>query len=190
VILYGKNNPFRLTGAAFPIIIKYKLKTTGIQGGAAMISPELLRRYPFFGRFSESQLKALAMIGEEVTLEDKQMVLEEGKPAQALFFLLEGGIDLYYSVEEPSRPNGLKELPVCEINVGEPFGISALIEPHILTSTGRSSGESRVIRFDAQALHSAMSEDPQLELVLLRAMSKAALQRLHATRVQLAAAWT
>ena len=154
-----------------------------------MISPELLRRYPFFGRFTEIQLKTLAMIGEEATLEDKQVVLEEGKPAQALFFLLEGGVDLYYTVEDPSLPTGLKELAVCEINVGEPFGISALIEPHILTSTCRSSGVSRVIRFEAEALHSAISEDSQLELVLLRAMSKAALQRLHATRIQLAAAW-
>lgn len=155
-----------------------------------MISPELLRRYPFFGHFNENQLRTLAMIGEEITLDDEQVVLEEGKPAQALFFLLEGSVDLYYTVEDPKQPTGLRELPVSEINVGEPFGISALIEPHILTSTGRSSGKSRAIRFDAQALHNAMSEDPQLELILLRAMSKAALQRLHATRIQLAAAWT
>jgi CRP-like cAMP-binding protein len=155
-----------------------------------MISPELLRRYPFFGHLSQTQLASLAMIGEEVQLKDDQVVLEEGKPAHALYFLLEGGIDLYYTVKEDARKKECKEILVCQINVGEPFGISTLIEPNVLTASVRSNGASRVLKFEEKALKNAMKADPGLELVLVREMAKAAIQRLDATRVLLAAAWS
>jgi CRP-like cAMP-binding protein len=155
-----------------------------------MISPELLRRYPFFGHLSQAQLAALAMIGEEVNLTHDQVVLEEGKPAQALYFLLEGGIDLYYTVKEDARKKECKEILVCQINVGEPFGISTLIEPNVLTASVRSNGNSRVLKFAGQALKVAMKADPVLECGLTHEMAKAAIQRLDATRVLLAAAWS
>jgi CRP-like cAMP-binding protein len=155
-----------------------------------MISPELLRRYPFFGHLSQAQLAAMAMIGEDVKLKDEQVVLEEGKPAHSLYFLLEGGIDLYYTVKEDARKKECKEILVCQINVGEPFGISTLIEPNVLTASVRSNGASRVLQFDGKALTDAMKADPALELALVREMAKAAIQRLDATRVLLAAAWS
>jgi len=155
-----------------------------------MISPELLRRYPFFGHLSQAQLASMAMIGEEINLIDDQVVLEEGKPAQALYFLLEGGIDLYYTVKEDARQKDCKEILVCQINVGEPFGISTLIEPNVLTASVRSNGTSRVLQFNREALKAAMKADPALELALVREMAKAAIQRLDATRVLLAAAWS
>jgi CRP-like cAMP-binding protein len=155
-----------------------------------MLTTELLRRYPFFGYFSQAQLASLAMIGVEVKLTDDQVVLEEGKPAQALYFLLEGGIDLYYTVKEQTRHKECQEILVCQINVGEPFGISTVIEPSALRASGRSNGTSRVLQFDGKALKDAMKTDPALELVLVREMAKAAIQRLDATRVLLAAAWS
>ena len=126
----------------------------------------------------------------KLNLKDDQVVLEEGKPAHALYFLLEGGIDLYYTVKEDARKKECKEILVCQINVGEPFGISTLIEPNVLTASVRSNGASRVLRFDEKALKDAMKADPGLELVLVREMAKAAIQRLDATRVLLAAAWS
>ena len=147
-----------------------------------MISPELLRRYPFFGYFNEPQLVNLAMLAEEFQLEDGQVVFEQGHKADSLYFLLSGGIDLYYSIQDS------KQIPVCEINVGEPFGISTLIEPHILTSTARSSGSSRVIRFSNGGLKRIIAEDPGIELLLLRQVAATAIERLYATRTQLAAA--
>jgi len=155
-----------------------------------MISPELLRRYPFFGHLSQAQLASMAMIGEEINLINDQVVLEEGKPAHALYFLLEGGIDLYYTVKEDARQKDCQEILVCQINVGEPFGISTLIEPNVLTASVRSNGASRVLQFDDKALKAAMKADPALELALVREMAKAAIQRLDATRVLLAAAWS
>jgi hypothetical protein len=37
-----------------------------------MVSPELLRRFPFFGFMNEKQLKAVAMIADEFPLENEK----------------------------------------------------------------------------------------------------------------------
>ena len=153
-----------------------------------MISIELLRRYPFFGRLGYEQLKALAMIAEEIQLKDGQVVIEEGKPADALFFLLEGSVALFHPIESP-QADGNSEISVCDINPGEVFSISALIEPHVLTSTARSAGESRVIRLGVDDLKKAFGEDPKLECMMIRCVAEAAMGRLNSTRVQLAAAY-
>jgi len=129
------------------------------------------------------------MIAEDVELKEGETVLREGEPAKALFFLLQGGVDLYFAVDNGSSQQGRKEVLVCEINTGEPFGISALIEPHILTATVRSSRPSRVIQFDTKALYKLLEQDQKLENILLRQMARIAFERLHATRVLLAAAW-
>ena len=154
-----------------------------------MISVELLRRYPFFGKLGYEQLKELAMIASEIELQDGQVVIEEGKPADALFFLLEGSVALYHPVNSPHTTSGSAEVVVCEINPGEPFSISALIEPHVLTSTGRSTGASRVIRLTVEDLKAAFEKDARLECMMVRCVAEAAMGRLNSTRVQLAAAY-
>ncbi len=154
-----------------------------------MISIELLRRYPFFGRLGYKQLKALAMMGEEIELTECQVVIEEGQPADALYFLLEGSVSLYHPVGSSQTREANAEVPVCDINPGEPFSISALIEPHVLTSTARSNGASRVIRLCVDDLKAAFAKDPKLECQMIRCVAEAAMGRLNATRVQLAAAY-
>ncbi len=120
------------------------------------------------------------MIAEELQFENRQVLFEQGRKADTLYFLLSGGIDLSYTITEN------KEVPICDIDVGEPFGISTIIEPNILTSTARSNGESRVLRFKKDGLSRLMAEDPRLELLLLRQLAKTAIQRLNAVRTQLA----
>jgi CRP-like cAMP-binding protein len=129
------------------------------------------------------------MIAEEIKLENGQVVIEEGKPADALYFLVEGSVVLYHPISSPQTEGGASEVPVCEINPGEPFSISALIEPHVLTSTARSSGVSRVIRLMVEDLKTAFAQDARLECLMIRCVAEAAMGRLNSTRVQLAAAY-
>jgi len=154
-----------------------------------MTSPELLRRYPFFGLLSAKQLQSLAKIAQEVYFETGELIFEENEPADDLYFLEEGSIDLFYNIFDNHGAPLNKEIPVCSINPGEPFSISALIEPYILTASAYSSKPSRVIRFDALALRQLFEQDCQVELILMRRIVQAAMERLHATRLQLALSW-
>ncbi len=156
--------------------------------GGAMVSPELLRRYPFFGFLDDSQLRAVAMIAEEITFERGDMILESGKPADSLYFLIEGSAELCYVVADPYSSELRKELFISDLNPGEIFGISALIDPYLYTGTMRATGPCRVIQLQAAALRAICEVDPQMAYGLMRQTAKTAMSRLHDTRVQLAAA--
>jgi CRP-like cAMP-binding protein len=154
-----------------------------------MISPELLKRYPFFSSFTEDQLKEFAMIAEEESAEAGQELFQECGPAVDLYLLLVGEVDLFYKSEEQYHPKTTKEFLVGEINPGEIFSISTVIEPYVLNATGRVTKPSRYVRFDGKALRALMGKDALLGYLVMLQVTKAVMERLAYTRVQLAACW-
>ncbi len=154
-----------------------------------MVSPELLRRYPFFGELDASQLKAIAMISEEVSYAKDAVLLEEGQSANTIYLLMDGEVDLYYRSEKEKEHGTRKELLAGVIDSGDVFAISGLIEPYIYTATVRAARNSHVIKIDAAALRALMGQKCEMGYVLMRQIAKAAMERLKYTRVQLAAAW-
>jgi CRP-like cAMP-binding protein len=154
-----------------------------------MVSPELLRRYPFFGSLSDTQLKGLAMVAEEEKITKGSVVCVEGQPATALYLLIDGNVCLFYKAEDELHPETRKDFLVGEVNPGEMFAISAFIEPFIYTSTVKADEDSRIVRFPSKDLNSLIQKDPTLYCTLLREIAKAAMERLAYARVQLAAAW-
>lgn len=152
-----------------------------------MISPELLRQYPFFGILDDAELKSVAMIAEEVSFKVNERLFQKGESAHSLYFLLQGSVELYNFAEEASL-EGDRGVLVGTVNPGEPFAISAVIEPYIFTAAAWTSSPSRVIRIEAVELRDLFGQDRRLAFIIIRQASQAAMERLHATRVQLAAA--
>ena len=153
-----------------------------------MVSPELLRRYPFFANLNNAQMRALAMIADESSYDAGTSILREGEQAGWFFLLIDGSIDLTYKSEEDYHPKTTKVFQVGEVNPGEVFGISALIEPYQYNATATASVHSQVIRFDANALRTLLDLDSSLACAIIRQIAKAAMERLNYTRIQLAAA--
>ncbi len=149
-----------------------------------MISPEVLRRYPFFCCLNEDQQKAIAMVSEEIFADTGTVLFREGQPVEALYLLMDGNIDLYYAASGDAR----EEFLVGEVNVGEAFSISALIEPYTLTATARVASPSRILKVDAPALRALCEIDSKMGYNLMRQVASIALERLHFARVELAAA--
>lgn len=154
-----------------------------------MVSPELLRRYPFFGELTADLLKAIAMFTEEQSYTTRDTLFEEGQPAQFFYLLIDGEIDLYYRSEKENRVEQRKELLAGVINSGDVFAISGLIEPYVYTATARAAKNSRVLKIEAVALRNLMGKKCEMGYALMRQIAKAAMERLWYTRVQLAAAW-
>lgn len=148
-----------------------------------MVSPELLRRYPFFACLDEAQQKAIAMIAEQVEYEKGTTLFQEGKPVEALYLLIEGNVDLYYVASENPKDQYL----VGEVSPGEPFGVSAMIEPYTLSATARAAKPVKVLKIDAAALRALCEVDAHLGYAVMRQVAKASQERLHYVRVQLAA---
>ena len=152
-----------------------------------MISLELLQRFPFFSFMDEKELRALAMIAQEIKLEPGDVLVEANTPADALYFVIKGNLPYYMVVTSEHIPDYRREYFVGYINPEEIFGISALLEPYYYTATMRADKPCSVIKIDALALRALCEVAPQLSVGLMKAVAKAAMERLQMTRVLLVA---
>lgn len=154
-----------------------------------MTTLEHLQQCKIFSVLSTNQLKLLAELAEEVTYDQGELIFRERETADALYVLVEGSVELYYTVEVEYHPELRKELPFREIHPGELSSISAFIEPYVLTATARAAKPSRMIKIHAAPLLSWCERDLDLANALMRQVAKAAIERLNTAREQLAAAW-
>jgi CRP-like cAMP-binding protein len=155
-----------------------------------MVSPELLRRFPFFGALDPEQLKKIAMIADEINIPAGSHLFDECQPADTFYMLIDGSIDLSFKSEEEFHPKTKKVFPVGEINPGEVFGVSALLEPYEYNATALVSKDSQLIKMDAGNLRGLLNDEPALGYIFILQVAKAVMERLSYTRVQLAAAWS
>lgn len=150
-----------------------------------MVSPELLRRYPFFALLNDEQLKAIALIAEEKSYPKGTLLVKENTTASRLALLLAGDIDLIFSGGgEGAIVNSL----VGSIAPGEAYGVSSLIEPYKYTATARATMPVKVIEIDGTALRALVEVDRNLGYVMMRNVAIAVLERLRYTQLELAAA--
>jgi CRP-like cAMP-binding protein len=150
-----------------------------------MVSPELLRRYPFFALLNDEQLKAVAMISEEKTCPKETLLLKENTPANKLFLLLEGDVDLIFS---GGGEGAISNALVGSIAPGEMLGVSSLIEPYTYISSARATAPVKIVEIDGPAVRALMQVDKLLGYALMRNVAAAVLERLKYTQVELAAA--
>jgi CRP/FNR family cyclic AMP-dependent transcriptional regulator len=149
-----------------------------------MISPEQLRRYPFFGGLMAEELAGIAMIADEVSYPDAAIIFRDAELATKLYVLTAGTIDLVYHIE---RPGGVETSYVGSIAAGEPFGLSALIEPYRLTASGVAHGSIQAIAIDAAGLRALCELSCHLGYVVMRQVARALAERLGFAHVQLVA---
>jgi CRP-like cAMP-binding protein len=154
-----------------------------------MISPESLKRHAFFGLMGQEQLKSLSEIADIEETPQGITLFEEKQPANTFYYLIEGFIDLYQRTFDTYYPNISKDLLVGAVQPQEIFGLSAIVEPYIYHSTGRTAHPCNYIKFDGPRLRALINDDCQLGFIFMRQISVALTERLMDTRVQLAAAW-
>lgn len=153
-----------------------------------MISPEILRRRAISAKLSDAQLNAIAMVAEEITCEAGTVLLQEGKEADWLYLLISGGVDIDFKSVDAHYPNGVKIFHVGEVNPGDLFGYSSMVDPYKYLASATASQPSKIIRFDARALRALGDLDCGLGYAVMQQIAKTAVERLVFTWVELVAA--
>jgi CRP-like cAMP-binding protein len=153
-----------------------------------MISPELLRRYPFFAALNAAEIKQLALISEAITPAVGAVLFQAEEPAAALYVLINGCVELWCVASDQHAQGLRREFYLHDVNPGELLGLSALIAPYRYQSEARVTAPSALIQIQAPALRDQCEADARLGLMLMRQIAQAAMHRLHDTRVQLVAA--
>lgn len=147
-----------------------------------MLDLQSLRAYAFFANLSEPELGTILPYILQEHIPYNGVFFEEGQPATYLFLLTRGSVDLYFKMPDDARHRVL----AGEINAVEPFGISALIEPHRYAMTARAATECTVLRIDGTALRGLMAQDTKMGYALMREIAKASMERMHFAQIRLA----
>jgi CRP/FNR family transcriptional regulator, cyclic AMP receptor protein len=146
-----------------------------------MISPELLRRYPYFAGVTAESLKDVAMLADEASVPAGSRLFSTGDPAQYLCIIVKGEVNIQYVL-------GSGELRTVDTLVdGDLLVWSALIEPFKATAEGTASKPTQLIRIKAHELRCLCDRDPLLGYRLTIEVAKLLAHRLEGARVQLAA---
>ena len=153
-----------------------------------MISPEVLRKYEFFGFLSDKYFDEVAMISDPVSWKSGETIFEIDTEATFLYLLESGEVELHYRVVDTLVSDKSKEFYVGSINPGEMFGLSALMPPYEYTATCQTSQDSKGIKVDAKKLLMLVEADAGLGHALMSAVAKAAFDRLNMARTELVAA--
>ena len=130
-----------------------------------MISPEILRRYPYFAGIDEASLRQLAMIAaEKKSIPAAARLFDAGEPVKHLAIIIRG-----------------------EVNIQYLLGFSALIPPYKYTGFGTTTQETDLALIDACKLRELCNHAPQLGYQLTLHVAKLLAHRLEGACVQLAA---
>jgi CRP-like cAMP-binding protein len=145
-----------------------------------MISPEILRRYPYFAAAKDDGLRDLAMLCEEELIPAGTVMFREGDKADKLYILVEGEVDIQYTL-------GSGELRTVDTIVpGELMIWSALVEPYKSTAVVTTRQDCRVIAMDAVKLREFCQSDREVANEVLLHLTKLLATRLEGARIQLA----
>jgi len=147
-----------------------------------MISPESLRRYPYFAKISYPCLKAIAAISEERDFAAGERLLAEGEKADSLLILTKGEADLAYELQ------GGKRVIVGSLAPGALVAVSAVLEPNIHTTSAFARNNGSLIAIQARPLIELCEENFDVGYRLMTQVAKALRSRLADVRVELAGA--
>jgi CRP-like cAMP-binding protein len=145
-----------------------------------MVSPELLRRYAFFGGLEIEHIDALARVAEELTVEEGHFFFHEEDALDYCYVLLEGEVEVL--TELPDK--GLEAVTTV-VAEGEMFGWSGLIPPYEATAAARASAQPcRVVAFDCVALRQQFEADPRFGYLLTQRITQVMRERLSVLRIE------
>jgi CRP-like cAMP-binding protein len=149
-----------------------------------MVSPELIRRYPFFTGLNIDQVVTLAKAASEETVEIGHYFLHEGEQLDHFYFVLEGEVAIV--IELPSQD---REVVTSTIGPGEVFAWSALVPPHSSTANVKAVAPCRVIAFDCRELWPAFEKDCRFGYLMMQKTAQVIRERLQCLRTESLVGW-
>lgn len=159
-----------------------------------MVSPELIRRYPFFAGLSYEVLKLVARAGEELSVQTDHRFFREGDTLDRFFLVLEGAVAIVMEVPDRDQAQTVsnqltgviagRDVTVSTVGTGEVFGWSALLPPPEASAGAKAITPCRLVAFDAQVLQAMFEDDWQFGYDMTQKMAGVLRQRLRDVRIE------
>ena len=160
-----------------------------------MISPETIRMYSFFSGLSNEQIIYLANVAEIIDFEKGQYLIEEEKPLEKFFIVIEGEVAITTKVPDPERAHDTskmitgeelesKEIQTSVIEGGNVFAWSAIIPPYIATANAKGLTSGKAIQFDALKLREIFEQDPKFGYLMTQKSAQLIRDRMKDLRIE------
>ncbi len=138
------------------------------------MSLDFLRRLTLFADLPEADLHALVQRAEPVTLPAGEWLMREGEIGDALYAVLEGGIEI-------TKRSGEQEVVLAVRGPGEVIGELALLEQTPRSASGRAVQDTQLLRIGKEAFKQMLAASPSAALALLHTFNT----RLRSTEAML-----
>jgi len=134
-----------------------------------------------FGGLSPDFLARVKGLAKVCNFSANESIFYEGDPAENIFLLREGKVELTYSL--PQDPT--TEIRITHILPGGNFAWSALAKGETLSSHARALADSTAFKIPAAALHTLFREFPDAGYEVMTRLAQQILERLRETRKEL-----
>jgi CRP/FNR family transcriptional regulator, cyclic AMP receptor protein len=141
---------------------------------------ELLMDSPTFAGLEPAQLEFIAGCARNEHVAAGTMLMREGEPAERFWLIRRGvvALELYVPGRDP--------LVIETLEPGDVVGWSWLFPPYRWALEGRTVGDCHLITFDGVCLREKCESDHDLGFELMSRFAADVIERLQATRLQLA----
>lgn len=165
-----------------------------------MISPEIIRRYPFFGRLSMDQISKLTDNAVEKVVEQDHFFYHEEDQLGEFFLILEGAAAIVFELPERDvdhkisdqflRKLKTKDVIISTLGPGDLFGLSGLIPPYLANAGAKALSPCRVIAFNSSELVKMFAENPEFGFIMTQKAAQTLSERLRDIRVESLSTYT
>ena len=144
-----------------------------------MVSPELIRRYPYFSGISLEQINLLANLAEEIECEPDYYFHHEGDDIGKVYIILEGEISLLTSL-----PQQDKDVIINTLATGDVFGWTSLLPPYTAGAGAKSVGKCKLIEFESTQLREKFKEDYEFGYLMMIKIAQIIRERLDSVVIE------
>jgi len=159
-----------------------------------MISPEIIRRYPFSAGLSHDEIVILAQTAEELSVDTGHVFFHEGDELCCVHLIVEGAVAIVTETPAPSAAGDvagqltgemdMEELVISTLGTGDVFSWSAVVPPYLATAGAKAIMPSRIVAFDAKKLLKAFESDCRFGYLMLQRAAQIARDRLRDLRIE------
>lgn len=159
-----------------------------------MVSPELIRRYPFFAGLSQDQVKTLAKLAQETSAEAGHHFFHEGDELKHFYLVVKGAVAITMELPEQGVEHKLAEqflrelktrdIVISTLGTGDIFGWSGLVAPHKATASAQAVDNCLVLAFDCQSLFDVFEEDCRFGYLMIQKAAQVVGGRLRDMRIE------
>jgi len=140
------------------------------------ILKEVIEEHPFFRDVGTEYVEHLAATAEAQTYRSGEYVLRDGEPADRVYLVTRGKIDLGLAC------NGKANVTIQALSPGDVIGWSWIVPPHQWRFDAMAAEDVDVISLDAKYLRSQCKKDRDLGYTILSRVNEVVAQRLSGAR--------